>query len=179
MYVTRECPDRFQRQMMHPCIQRCVMAAHDMISQMQVLSQRNLLHSWWHNSHSMIHPLKLTRSSAYEYKGVFTALCVMLAFKMLDPQDKAEVGLLDSIDVDQLISQGTELLQSVGEQCHPLASRYLRWFEKLERKLLAPSLGRANNSNSKPQYVASPSFESKEGPNTCITHLQVILMIRL
>jgi hypothetical protein len=74
----------------------------------------------------------------------------MLAFKMLGPENKAEVGLLDSVDVDQVISQGTELLQEVGEQCHPLASRYLHWFQKLEIKIPTLSLGKASDPDSNP-----------------------------
>jgi hypothetical protein len=137
------------------------MAAHDTISQVRILSQRRLLHPWWHNTHSMICPLNLITLLGLQYLGVFTALCVMLAFKMLGPQGKAEVGLLDSVDINQVIYQGTQLLQEVGEQCHPLASRYLHWFQKLERKLPTLSLGRANNPNCNPAHVAAPTLEKQ------------------
>jgi hypothetical protein len=70
----------------------------------------------------------------------------MLAFKILSPQNKADTGLLESVNVDEVIWQGTKLLQEVGEHCHPLASRYLHWFQKLERKLPTLSLERANNN---------------------------------
>jgi hypothetical protein len=70
----------------------------------------------------------------------------MLAFKILSPQSKADTGLLESVNVDEVIWQGTKLLQEVGERCHPLASRYLHWFQKLERKLPTLSLERANNN---------------------------------
>jgi hypothetical protein len=70
----------------------------------------------------------------------------MLAFKILSPQNKADTGLLESVNVDEVIWQGTKLLQEVGERCHPLASRYLHWFQKLERKLPTLSLERANNN---------------------------------
>jgi hypothetical protein len=70
----------------------------------------------------------------------------MLAFKILSPQNKADAGLLESVNVDEVIWQGTKLLQEVGEHCHPLASRYLHWFQKLERKLPTLSLEKASNN---------------------------------
>jgi hypothetical protein len=54
IYVTRQCLDSFLRQMMYPCIQRCVRAACDTIGQVWMLLERRALHSWWHNAHSMI-----------------------------------------------------------------------------------------------------------------------------
>jgi hypothetical protein len=88
----------------------------------------------------------------------------MLAFKMLGPQSKAEVGLLESVDINQVIYQGTQLLQEVGEQCHPLASRYLHWFQKLERKLPTLLLGRANNPDYNSANVVATTLEKQARP---------------
>ncbi len=52
IYVTRRCPEGFQCEIMYPCIRQCIMAAHETIYQVQLLSQRRVLHAWWHNSHS-------------------------------------------------------------------------------------------------------------------------------
>ena len=52
IYVTRRCPEGFQCEIMYPCIRQCITAAHETIYQVQLLSQRRLLHAWWHNSHS-------------------------------------------------------------------------------------------------------------------------------
>lgn len=83
----------------------------------------------------------------------------MLAFKILSPQNKADASLLESVNVDEVIWQGTKLLQEVGEHCHPLASRYLHWFQKLERKLPTLSLERANNNQSVPGAAVSSTAE--------------------
>jgi hypothetical protein len=85
----------------------------------------------------------------------------MLAFKMLGPQKKAEVGLLDSVDVDEVISRGTQLLQEVGDHCHPLAAQYFHWFQKLERKLPTLSLGQHSILNDNPSSLAAPSAENQ------------------
>jgi hypothetical protein len=140
------------------------MAAHDTISQIWILLERRSLRSWWHNTHSMISMSNFMFLLDLLYLGVFTALCVMLAFKILSPRSKAEAGLLDSIDVDEIISHGTKLLQEVGEHSHPLASRYLHWFQKLERKLPTLSLERANNLNCNPPSVAVSSNEKQANP---------------
>ena len=50
-YITHQTTDSFQREIMHCCVRRCIMAAHDTVRQMLQLHQRHLLHSWWHNSH--------------------------------------------------------------------------------------------------------------------------------
>jgi len=86
----------------------------------------------------------------------------MRAFKLLGPQGKDEIGLLDTLDCDQDISNGTDLLHKVGEQCHPLASRYLHWFQKLERKLLSLSLGRNREAEAGTQPV-DMSSRNKQG----------------
>ncbi|KIM73611.1 hypothetical protein PILCRDRAFT_724526 [Piloderma croceum F 1598] len=125
IYITRRITDSFQREIMHCCVRRCIMAAHDTVRQMQQLHQRHLLHSWWHNSHH-----------------VFAALGVLLAFQTLDTQSKAEVGLV-SVDVDQVILRGTHLLEEVGDQMHPLASRYVQSFHQLQNRLRAISTARA------------------------------------
>lgn len=59
----------------------------------------------------------------------------MLAFKTLDRQRKEDVGLPDSIDVDQAISDGKGLLEEVSSHLHPLASRYLQSYQRLEARL--------------------------------------------
>lgn len=78
--------------------------------------------------------------------GVFTALCVMLAFNLLSSESKANAGFLDSINTDEDIARGTKLLREVGEHCHPLASRYLQWFQKLQSKLPTLSIEITDNS---------------------------------
>ena len=83
---------------------------------------------------------------------------------MLSLQRKAEVGLLDSVDVDRVISEGTEFLKQVGEQCHPLASRYLHWIQKLEKKLPTLSLVKANNPGSDPLDVDTSSLDRERRP---------------
>ena len=59
IYVTRRITDSFQLEIVYCCVQRCIMAAHDIISQMRALHQRTLLHSWWHNSHCMHHVISI------------------------------------------------------------------------------------------------------------------------
>lgn len=59
----------------------------------------------------------------------------MLAFKTLDKQKKEEVGLPDSIDVDQAISDGKRLLEEVSSHLHPLAAHYLQSYQRLEARL--------------------------------------------
>lgn len=66
---------------------------------------------------------------------MFTALGVMLAFQALDEKSKQDVRLPESIDVDQVIVQGTELLEEVGGQLHPIAARYLESLRRMQAKL--------------------------------------------
>jgi hypothetical protein len=72
---------------------------------------------------------------------------VLLAFQTLDAQSKAEVGLLMSVDVDQVILHGTHLLEEVGDQMHPLASRYVQSFQQLQTRLRAISTARTRNGS--------------------------------
>ncbi|KIM77707.1 hypothetical protein PILCRDRAFT_825147 [Piloderma croceum F 1598] len=125
IYITRQITDSFQRKIMHSCARRSIMAAHDTMRQMLQLHQRHLLHLWWHNSHH-----------------VFAALGVLLAFQTLDAQSKAEVGLV-SVDVDRVILRGTHLLEEVGDQMHPLVSRYVQSFHQLQSRLRTISTTRA------------------------------------
>jgi hypothetical protein len=59
----------------------------------------------------------------------------MLAFRTLDATSKQDVNLPISLDVDQAIVQGTELLEEVGGQLHPIATRYLEALQRMEAKL--------------------------------------------
>jgi len=130
---------------MHCCVRRCIMAAHDTVRQMLQLHQRHLLHSWWHNSHY-----------------VFAALGVLLAFQTLDAQSKAEVGL-GSVDVDQVILRGIHLLEEVGDQMHPLASRYVQSFHQLQSRLRAISTARAyGGSKSSSSAIPLPTSSLKD-----------------
>lgn len=63
----------------------------------------------------------------------------MLAFKMLGPPHKEEVGLHASLDVDQDISLGMALLHEIGNGPQPLAFRYLQSLRKLETRLASLS----------------------------------------
>jgi hypothetical protein len=66
---------------------------------------------------------------------VFAALGVLLAFQTLDPQSKAEVGIFNSKDIEDTIRGGLDLLEKVGGQMHPIASRYVHAFQQLQEKL--------------------------------------------
>jgi hypothetical protein len=62
---------------------------------------------------------------------------VLLVFQKIDPQFRAEVGIPASLDLDDLIGQGLEILQRVGGEMHPLATRYVQSFEQLRTRLQA------------------------------------------
>lgn len=85
----------------------------------------------------------------------------MLAFKTLGPPKIEDIGLLETIDVDHVISQGKDLLQEIGRQCHPLASRYLQSFQKLEARLPTLSFGRARNPEPNLPPVETPSLDKQ------------------
>jgi hypothetical protein len=158
IYITRRITDSFQREIMHCCVRRCIMAAHDTVRQMLQLHQRHLLHSWWHNSHRMsTYIISYNLSNQLSPSDVFAALGVLLAFQTLDAQSKAEVGLV-SVDVDQVILHGTHLLEEVGDQMHPLASRYVQSFHQLQSRLRAISTARAyGGSKSSSSAVPLPT----------------------
>lgn len=59
----------------------------------------------------------------------------MLAFKSLDEPSKQDVRLPKSLDVDEIISHGRELLEEVGGQLHPIATRYVKSLHRMEAKL--------------------------------------------
>jgi len=95
---------------------------------------------------------------------VFAALGVLLAFRTLDAESKAEVGLV-SVDVDEVILRGTHLLEEVGDQMHPLASRYVQSFHQLQTRLRAISTVRAyGDSQSSSNTVPLPSPLSEIHP---------------
>jgi hypothetical protein len=133
----RRATDPFQQEIMYCCVRRCVTAAHDSISQMQHLHQQNLLQSWWHNSHCKFPHLRETQHSQSDLMliDVFAALGVLLAFQTLDPQSKAELGIFNSDDIEATIRGGLDLLEKVGGQMHPIASRYVQAFRQLQEKL--------------------------------------------
>ena len=85
--------------------------------------------------------------------GVFAALGVVLAFQTLDPQSKEEVALPATVDVDQVILQGRALLEEVGGNLHPLATRYLQSLQKLEGRLRSLSASRARRGAPDPKIV--------------------------
>ena len=66
---------------------------------------------------------------------VFAALGVLLAFQTLDPQSKTDVGIFNSDDLEATIRGGLDLLEKVGGQMHPIASRYVQAFRQLQEKL--------------------------------------------
>ncbi|KAH8802542.1 N-terminal binuclear Zn cluster-containing/DNA binding domain-containing protein [Xylogone sp. PMI_703] len=130
IYVTCFVKDDFQREVMHCSVRRCIIAAHETVCQVRLLHEKRFFHYWWHHSHF-----------------IFAALGVMLAFKMLDPQRKEDARLPDSIDVDQAIIDGKGLLEEVGSHLHPLASRYLQSYQRLEVRLQEMAAERENEVN--------------------------------
>ncbi|KAL2016665.1 hypothetical protein VTK56DRAFT_3209 [Thermocarpiscus australiensis] len=123
LYISRPVTDPFVLELMLPCIKRCVLAASESITQMRFLRQQNALSSFWHNSHY-----------------IFAALGVLLVFQKIDPQFRAEVGVPESVDLDELIGQGLEILQRVGGEMHPLAARYVQSFEQLRARLQSTTI---------------------------------------
>ncbi|OAG36760.1 hypothetical protein AYO21_09033 [Fonsecaea monophora] len=120
LYITRRVTDHFQREIMLKCVKRCVTAAYDSITQMGSLHHQNKLSSFWHNSHY-----------------VFAALGVLLVYQTVEPQSKADIALPPNVDVDHAVRMGLELLQRVGGQMHPLASRYVQAIQQLRARLQA------------------------------------------
>ncbi|KAJ5609961.1 hypothetical protein N7510_006680 [Penicillium lagena] len=128
-YVSRNREsDSLQKEIMQACLKRCVTAAHESITQMRLLHKHNLLSSFWHNSHY-----------------VFAALGVLLVYQtIVDPYTKADIGLAASVNIDDAIRQGMENLERVGGHMHPLASRYVQFFQKLQSRLWTMSSTSAN-----------------------------------
>lgn len=83
----------------------------------------------------------------------------MLAFQTLDDTSKNDVRLPATINVDQIILEGTELLEEVGGQLHPMASRYLQSLRRMESKLKTLSETRAKILESRPAPVDVPAME--------------------
>ncbi|KAI5461872.1 fungal-specific transcription factor domain-containing protein [Mariannaea sp. PMI_226] len=119
-YVSRRIHDAFQLDLIRLCIKQCVIAACESITQMKILRQRKSLSSFWHNSHY-----------------VFAALGVLLVYQKIDSKSRAEMDILPSLDLDDVIAQGLENLERVGGEMHPLASRYVQSFHQLKSQLQA------------------------------------------
>ncbi|RFU30256.1 hypothetical protein B7463_g6097, partial [Scytalidium lignicola] len=130
IYVTCIVKDDFQREVMHCSVRRCITAAHETVCQVRLLHEKRFFHYWWHHSHF-----------------IFAALGVMLAFKALDTQRKEDVGLPESVNVDQAISDGKGLLEEVESHLHPLASRYLQSYQRLEARLQEMAAEREGETN--------------------------------
>jgi hypothetical protein len=74
----------------------------------------------------------------------------MLAFKSLDETSKQNVRLPKSLDVDEIISHGNELLEEVGGQLHPIAARYIKSLQRMETKLKIVTASREKTLESLP-----------------------------
>lgn len=129
IYITRRITDFFQREIMLCCVRRCIMAAYDTITAMQVLYSRSQVNSSWHNSHY-----------------VFAALGVMLVFQTLDAQSKANVNLPPGVDVDDVVLRGTEFLDQVGSNMHTMAGKYVQSLRQLQTRLIALSEAKAKDA---------------------------------
>ncbi|OAP54239.1 hypothetical protein AYL99_11340 [Fonsecaea erecta] len=152
LYITRRVTDHFQREIMLKCVKRCVTAAYDSITQMGSLHHQNKLSSFWHNSHY-----------------VFAALGVLLVYQTVEPQSKADIGLPPNVDVDHAVRIGLELLQRVGGQMHPLASRYVQAIQQLQARLQALSASRSKppsrEASSSERNGAQSGVASSSNPN--------------
>lgn len=95
---------------------------------------------------------------------VLTALCVLLAFKTLGRHNRERICLPELVDVDQTISQGMDILQEVGGQCHPLASRYLQAVQTLVSNLHILSMAKDRGTDSNFSPVNTVIDEQRESP---------------
>lgn len=107
---------------------------------------------------------------------------MLLVFQKIDSQFRAEVGIPASLDLDDLIGQGLEILQRVGGEMHPLATRYVQSFEQLRARLQAitikdsrlrrtgqPATARTAGTTpwtGTPSIDASAGQPARETPNT-------------
>ena len=114
----RRIEDSFQRDITHTCVRRCVVAAYETISAMQLLRQQGMQNSFWHNSHY-----------------VFSAVGVLMVFQTLGNQSTIDVGIPASTNIDRIILDGTILLEEVGAQMHSIATRYAQSLHQLQAKL--------------------------------------------
>ena len=62
-------------------------------------------------------------------------------FQRIEPRFRADVGIPSSLDLDEVIDQGLENLERVGDEIHPLASRYAQSFEQLRTRLQDITIG--------------------------------------
>ena len=89
---------------------------------------------------------------------------MLLVYQTIDTPSKAEIGLPSSVDVDQTIRQGIELLSRVGGQIHPLAARYGQSIQQLQARLkvLATSKHRppSNEAHNRHTPISGSSFGS-------------------
>ncbi len=76
-------------------------------------------------------------------------------FQRIEPRFRADVGIPTSLDLDEIIDQGLENLERVGDEIHPLASRYAQSFEQLRTRLQDITIG-----NSKLQKSAGSNLEN-------------------
>jgi hypothetical protein len=83
----------------------------------------------------------------------------MLAFKSLDEPSKHDVRLPKSLDVDEIIAHGNELLEEVGGQLHPIAARYLKSLRRMETKLKTVTASREKVLENLPPPPAPPPQE--------------------
>lgn len=83
----------------------------------------------------------------------------MLAFKSLDESSKQAVRLPLSLDVDEIIEWGKELLEEVGGQLHPIAARYVKSLKRMETKLRAVTASREKVLESLPPPPPPPPPE--------------------
>jgi len=67
------------------------------------------------------------------------------------------------VDVDEVILRGTHLLEEVGDQMQPLASRYVQSFHQLQTRLRSLSTARAyGDSKSSSNAVPLPTSPLSE-----------------
>jgi hypothetical protein len=95
---------------------------------------------------------------------MFAALAVLLTFQTLDVQRKEDVALPVSVNVDQVIMDGTGLLEELGGQLHPLAAHYLQSYRRLKTRLRMTSKegARATESRSSKADMSIIKYIAKE-----------------
>jgi hypothetical protein len=74
-----------------------------------------------------------------------------------------------SVDVDQVILCGTQLLEEVGDQMHPLASRYVQSFQQLQTRLRAISAARTQNGT---KALSGSGLAERTTPSSPDVHAQ-------
>lgn len=81
---------------------------------------------------------------------MLVSLGVMVAYQTLDRERKEEIAMPASVDIEKVVRDGTALLEEVGTQLHPLATRYLQSCQKLEARLRAISSSRIEEVDQPP-----------------------------